>query len=583
MLLRFFLFFVFLFTGFYAFYLYKKPKFYDINYLLKHYSEDLILRRGAKLELPERRIQHFKNFLEEKEENSIRIGAFGDSHSFGDEVEKTESYPYRLQQMFIENYPDKKIEVLNFGVNGDGFQAQYFLWEEYRKKYELDYILLGPQGFFLYRDSSFVVYSHYPKHRFILEKEGLAIREVSPPSSAFFKNKNNITALLKKRHSRYYSLIPSWTALRYDRRPFKMWELLFPFLESHLTNPFYYTKQTSEEEIPRINKMLLKRIRKEYDRKILMFLMSKSLFKLYNSKKYNTNLLPIFTKPRGFYIRYGHSSSLGNEYYAKIYFKALTGVKSFSIKLIKCFFRPKAQDQSKLADIDLSLVKSIKIYGGDQVLSILTKNTHDGKNRSYADSKRENTKHFLSFFRKEDFSNSVFFPMSFSLKEGEEVYLKLSSGKRIDLGKIKSFDAHKKFFQVENNFLETDTLVSYERGYRSHLSLEAFSLKNRTQLQDEGASIDVFVGKNYWTKLQPYYWYGDKVFYFKEKDRGFLMMGSYSGMVREKDFKEEFSPVMVYTMGDGTRIRSPIRNWTCKKVEDSIELDLPHFDPIKFN
>ena len=77
-----------------------------------------------------------------------------------------------------------------------------------------------------------------------------------------------------------------------------------------------------------------------------------------------------------------------------------------------------------------------------------------------------------------------------------------------------------------------------------------------------------------------------KIFSFfskKELDKSFLMMGASSGFVREKNFKDKFSPVMVYTMKDGTKIKSPLHDWKCKKVQDKIKLELPNFEPIKLN
>ena len=273
MFLRFSLFFIFLFVGFYSYYLYKYPEPHNTSYLLEHYPKDLIIRRGANF--PKNRIQHFKNFPEQKEKNTIRIGAFGDSHTYGSEVDKTESYPYQLQMMFIEKHPHKKIEVLNFGTGGNSFQEQFFLWEAYRRKYQLDYILLGPRGFHSDRDNTFKhnfdMYHglRYPKHRFILTKEGVSIKEVS---IARQREKEKAEEILKKRYKTYYRLIPSWTALRYDKKPFQIWEFLFPFLRDKLTNPFYYTDLPEWVEIPKINKILLEKIRKEYDKKILLFL-----------------------------------------------------------------------------------------------------------------------------------------------------------------------------------------------------------------------------------------------------------------------------------------------------------------------
>ena len=86
--------------------------------------------------------------------------------------------------MFTKTYPHKKIEILNFGLSGDSFQEQFFFWSAYRKKYQLDYILLGPRGFSSDRDSTFcwnfniLDFIRYPKHRFILTKNGSSIREI---------------------------------------------------------------------------------------------------------------------------------------------------------------------------------------------------------------------------------------------------------------------------------------------------------------------------------------------------------------------------------------------------------------------
>ena len=171
-----FFFVLFFLLGFYVYYLYKYPTGFNKNYLLQYYPKDLILKTGGRLETPDKRLQHFLNFSSSKKEGAIRIGAFGDSHTYGDEVEKTESYPYQLQELFNNNFPNKKIEVLNFGVSAVGFQEQFFLWEKYAKKYELDYILLGPRGFYSDRDPIFRKNVNFekpfhPKTRFILSKD----------------------------------------------------------------------------------------------------------------------------------------------------------------------------------------------------------------------------------------------------------------------------------------------------------------------------------------------------------------------------------------------------------------------------
>ena len=163
----------FIISGFYIYYLYKYPKPHDKKYLSKYYPKDFILKMGGRLRTPQKRFQHFLNFSPVKHPDAIRIGTFGDSHTYGSEVEKTETYPYQLQKLLDTKFPHKKIEVLNFGMEGHSFQEQFLLWEKYAKNYKLDYILLGPRGFYPNREVTFRInwnfrYFKYPKDRFIL-------------------------------------------------------------------------------------------------------------------------------------------------------------------------------------------------------------------------------------------------------------------------------------------------------------------------------------------------------------------------------------------------------------------------------
>ena len=105
---------------------------------------------------------------------------------------------------------------------GSGFQEQFLLWEQYFKSYNLDYILLGPRGFFPKRDITFRINAHfqkfcYPRERFILSGES-KLRQIHIKGDT-----------LKERYQNYYKIIPTWTALRYDKRPFKVWEWFFSF------------------------------------------------------------------------------------------------------------------------------------------------------------------------------------------------------------------------------------------------------------------------------------------------------------------------------------------------------------------
>ena len=150
------LFFIFFtITGFYIYVLYKYPEPKNIDHMLRYYPKDIMLQTGGILVTPNLRIQHFINFSNQKKEGVIRIGTFGDSFTYGSEVDKTETYPYQLQQLLNKAFPNKSVEVISFGKRGSNFQEQFFFWKKYTKKMGLDYVLFGPQGFWAIRDTTF--------------------------------------------------------------------------------------------------------------------------------------------------------------------------------------------------------------------------------------------------------------------------------------------------------------------------------------------------------------------------------------------------------------------------------------------
>ena len=361
---------------------------------------------------------------------------------------------------------------------------------------------------------------------------------------------------MKERYKTYYRLIPSWTALRYDRKPFQIWEFLFPFLRDKLTNPFYYTDLPEWEEIPKINKILLEKIRKEYDKKILLFLSLQKTDYQSIKNKYNLNQIPLI-KTR-FHYMYYHESSLGNEYIAKFYFKALLGEKNFSLNRIQCFFSQNTDSRSKLSKIDLSLVNNIQILERDNLLSVLNKNSPD-KDNSYKKNKVKDTKHFISFSSSDNFFENPFFPINFPLKEPQKLYLKLDSKNIIELGEIKALDSHHNFFVFYADYI--NFIFGYNYNYISYFKVKNLPPKLKELLKNRRKPIDLLIGKHKMGTLYPGLRKGEKIFSFfskKQHKHSFLMMGPSSGLVREKNFKEEFSPEMLYTMEDGAKIKSPI-------------------------
>lgn len=187
----------------------------------------------------------FLNFPEQKRPGVIRIGCFGDSFTYGDEVRDGYDYPALLARLFRER-GFANVEVLNFGMSGYGFHQAYNSWDLLGRRYGLDYLLIGPECFQHDRDSSFnpniwQSSNHgraYCLHaRFILDGEG-------------FKLVEPIGENLHERVATYFRFLPPYRYLRYD------WQApaflnapiacFFPGREFK-RNPFYYQKDMGAE------------------------------------------------------------------------------------------------------------------------------------------------------------------------------------------------------------------------------------------------------------------------------------------------------------------------------------------------
>ena len=587
----FFLFFFFLF--FYAYYLYKYPRADIDSHLLQYYPQDLILKTGGNLRLPKDRIQHFLNFQPLKQPGSIRIGALGDSYTYGDEVEKTESYPYQLQELFNQKFPNKKIEILNFGIGGVSFQEQFFLWEKYAKNYGLDYILVGPSGLHHDRGLTFrrnwdFEYLGYPKTRFILSKKDRL-------------NKIHIKGgTLKKRYKNYYTLIPSWTALRYDKRPFQIWEKLIPKLRNNIYNPFYYTKMPEREEASKINTFLLEKIRNLHNKKILFFTDISSIFNDYRpiEKLYNLNYFYLKKKSSSrFYKVFDHKSSLGNEIVAKIYFNILIGKKKFFLNIINCHFKSRLFELtsfksrnirdlnsfSKNWDEDLFDLQSIQLTDGNNVIATLRHNSsdHHYNDGSYLNYKVKGTKSFIAFFSLSDFLNSSFIPMPIQLKEGMKIYIQLKNKIRVELGAIQALDTYKKLFVFYSDFITRGIRASTH--HKSYFTWEKLPDLFKRQMGNLNNLGELFVEGYKLGELQHYNSYEKKDLRFIPVNgykESFLMMGAFSNHAREQQFSAEFPLYIQYNADSGESFKSLIPKWYCKKEKQLVDFNLPSFEPL---
>ncbi len=106
---------------------------------------------GYEIKLPKVSTVHFNwdglrdydNITIEKPNNTIRIIALGDSHTFGWGVELEDSWPKILENLLNQNSKRKKYQVLNFGMPGYGFKNYVKLLETKGLKYNPDVVIIG--------------------------------------------------------------------------------------------------------------------------------------------------------------------------------------------------------------------------------------------------------------------------------------------------------------------------------------------------------------------------------------------------------------------------------------------------------
>ena len=88
-----------------------------------------------------------REFSYVKPPNTIRIGVFGDSFTFGEGVQNNEAYPKVLESLLNGNEKIGKtgghVEVLNFGLGKTGTSHQLAWYQKEGRKYHLDFVILG--------------------------------------------------------------------------------------------------------------------------------------------------------------------------------------------------------------------------------------------------------------------------------------------------------------------------------------------------------------------------------------------------------------------------------------------------------
>lgn len=174
--------------------------------------------------------------------SKIRVGCFGDSHTEGIETALGNDYPTILQKLLGDKY-----QVINFGNGAYGSNQMFSLHNYYKNKYKLDYIILGPRGFYTSRNTSFNKYWNHgslPYSQYFLNNGKL--QERKPPGKDGYE-----------RIKKYYSFFSHKDLIDYDHVPPSFLKMAFLKFNSNIENPFY---KKNIEEIQKVQRLQVKEI-----------------------------------------------------------------------------------------------------------------------------------------------------------------------------------------------------------------------------------------------------------------------------------------------------------------------------------
>jgi len=399
----------------------------------------------------------FPNFDLNKPEGVIRIGCFGDSFTYGSEVDSSHDFPSLLDNLLKEN-GFSNVEVINFGSPWHGFHQAFILWTEIGKKMGCDYILLGPSGFHPSRETSFNhtnwTSPYYLHSRFIFAGDNLELIHVKGE-------------IHKERFSDYFSLFPKKRYLQYDRNTPVFLQCLLPKGRT-LKNSFYYSKKTEYEEAAELYRKLLP-LMADNSTNILIGHYYQNIVDL--AQELNIPNISSFKMDSIYPFPYqapgGHNSSFGNQLVAEQFLFWLSGETqgSHSIIVTKDLLEPIDMHILK-KKYPLSYFTSIKIGFDNKSIGHFL-NAFNSPNAGQGSPTMFNGTDVVSLLfmkrKKAPPPDSTFIPLNFELKSGQEVKFKIQSPsgtKELPFGKINLFANN-----FNMGFLTIEEIEFTSKGY----------------------------------------------------------------------------------------------------------------------
>ncbi|MBN2054720.1 SGNH/GDSL hydrolase family protein, partial [bacterium] len=298
------------------------PNMYPTKFKLLHHIDAALASRIGPLSWDIR--SSFTRFPLEKPEGILRIGCFGDSFTYGYEVSGGNDFPSLLQGR-LDATAAESTEVLNFGVPGYGFHEAYILWEALADRFQLDYVLLGPECFQWRRDMTY----HgpdlgCPQHaRYVMD--GSDLRLSMPVGDSPWE-----------REKAWRRFIPHWRYLRYDWMTPVFLQALLPAGREFPVNPFYYHSDPRAEALTTY-KLLLQRMA-QASREVVMI--HKDAVIAATAASINAPNLAVGHYQMELIERFpyemvgGHYSPIGNDVVARLFQHTLLGNSPSTIRMV---------------------------------------------------------------------------------------------------------------------------------------------------------------------------------------------------------------------------------------------------------
>lgn len=370
----------------------------------------------------------FVNFAEKKNQNIIRIGCFGGSFTYGDEVNEVYDYPSILQNIFI-NAGYKNFEVINFGSLWYGFSQSFMMWKYVGSKYDLDYVLFGPVVFkYIEYETAFNhtintggINIDYMHARFILDGEKFKLVDVYGQTH-------------KSRAENYFRFIPLLRYLRFDNNTPSFLACLIPSGRQLQKNPFYYYRGNLRNEVKAIHKLLLFEMLTSVKNLKFAYYPFDAVGFARDLKKENLSLDFLYRIRKFPYTMIGrHNSPCGNQLVAQQLFDLIVGKKISRWPILETNdLKAYGPAESGIKKYKLHEYKDIKIEINDIVIGYFMNAYPQYFIPTTPFDITQNKIMSLLAFKKEGISilDAFFVPLDFSLTGNSSVKILISWGKQ---------------------------------------------------------------------------------------------------------------------------------------------------------